>query len=53
MSYKDDFTNLEDLEKSRNKVYPSKSTSYYIGNIMLILFGFEKAIIGTIRDRKA
>jgi len=49
----DNFKSLKDLEASRNKEYPSRSTSYFIGSNVLNLLGFEKAIMGTTRNRKA
>jgi hypothetical protein len=53
VQHTDNFTTLKDLETSRNKQYPSRSTSYYVGNNVLSLLGFEKAIMGTTRNRKA
>ena len=53
LNYKDTFTSLKDLEASRNREYPSVSTSYYIGSNMLNLLGFEKTVMGSVRNHKA
>ena len=44
---------MEELEKSRRKRYPSKSSSTYIGNNLIKLFGFEKYLLNSIRNRRA